>query len=346
VVKGQSVACSCTQAVCSAADGLQTTVSALRPSGNTALGPALAVAVGLASRQAGSRIVLCTDGMANNGVGAIQRDESCPFYGDIARRAAEEGTCISIITMEGEDCSMENLGVCADLTGGQVEMVDLRTLSTDLGAMLSTQIVGTSLELTVIAGGGVSLCADAAAANKGQACVSKRTVGNVTIRTAATMSVETSAACLEGVAGKVPIQMQLRYTRPSGERVLQVLTQLQPISTSRDDAEAGVNGVCIALNGIHAAARLAQQGDYRTARVQLISTCRLMQRAMKTLAHQEAYLSFIVQAEKLDGFMREQESQEMIFGADRSAKRGRDDDASRSMYQMKNLSVEELTLPA
>jgi hypothetical protein len=225
-------------------------------------------------------------------------------------------------------------------------MVDLRTLSTDLGAMLSTQLVGTSLELSVIVGRGASLCANANTASKGHACVSTRSVGNVTVRTTATMGVDVPAVCFAGDVGKVPLQVQLRYTRPSGERVLQVLMHQQPITASRDEAEADVNGVCIALHGIHVAARLAQQGNYRTARVQLISTCRLLQRGMQTLAHQEAYLSYIVQAEKLDGFMREQESQEQIFGTDRSAKRGRDDDASRSMYQMKNLSVEELTLPA
>ena len=38
------------------------------------------------------------------------------------------------------------------------------------------------------------------------------------------------------------------------------------------------------------------------------------------------------QAEKLDGFMRERESQEKIFGAGSGSQRGRDDDASRSMY--------------
>merc|ERR1712222_88107 len=65
--------------------------------------------------------------------------------------------------------------------------------------------------------------------------------------------------------------------------------------------------------------RGAKQGDYKTARVHLISTCRLIQRAMRTLAHQESYLSFIVQAEKLDGFMRERECQEQIFGADGSS---------------------------
>merc|ERR1711924_593780 len=79
------------------------------------------------------RIVLCTDGMANNGVGAIRnRNEIVPFYAELGRRAAEEGTMISIITMEGEDCSMENLGVCADLTGGQVDMINLEAMSSSV----------------------------------------------------------------------------------------------------------------------------------------------------------------------------------------------------------------------
>merc|ERR1740138_1496243 len=136
--KGQELAQACSEPVAEVAERLETTVAGLKPCGNTALGPALAVGVGLASGRPGSKIVLCTDGMANNGVGAIRnRNQEVPFYGDIARRAAEEGTCISVVTMEGEDCSMENLGVCADLTGGRVEIVDLQAISASMGAMLA-----------------------------------------------------------------------------------------------------------------------------------------------------------------------------------------------------------------
>lgn len=124
---------------------------------------------------------------------------------------------------------------------------------------------------------------------------------------------------------------------------MQVLTIRQAISSNREEVESDINGTCVALSGIHSAAFLAQEGEYRAARVKLISTCRLLQRAMHNLAHQEAYLSFIVQAEKLDGFMRECESQEKVFGVNSSRKSGRDDDASRSMYQMKTLSVDEFT---
>merc|ERR1712139_150107 len=105
------------------------------------------------------------------------RDQVVEFYGDIGRRAAEEGTCISAITMEGEDCSMENLGTCADLTGGQVEMVDLQALSTKVGAMLANATLGTGLQFTLIAGTGISLDALPGCTQKGSACVTTHTVG-------------------------------------------------------------------------------------------------------------------------------------------------------------------------
>jgi hypothetical protein len=344
ISKGIELASCCSEQIVDVAERLETTVAGLKPCGNTALGPALAVSVGLASGRPGSKIVLCTDGMANNGVGAIRnRSAVVPFYGEIGRRAAEEGTCISVITMEGEDCSMENLGTCADLTGGQVEMVDLQALSTKVGAMLANATLGTGVQMTLIAGAGISLHSSTPALQKGSACVATHTVGTATSRSDVTMKVEIMGDSLHQCDPSVPIQLQLRYTKTDGEEVLQVLTVRPNISRNRDEVEQELNSTCVALAGIHAAARLAQKGEYRAARVELISTCRLLQRAMHTLAHQESYVSFIVQAEKLDGFMRECESQEKLFGMSSGCQRGRDDDASRSMYQMKSLSVHELT---
>jgi hypothetical protein len=344
ISKGQDLSLICCEQLGDVAERLAATVANLKPSGNTALGPALAVSVGLASGRAGSKIVLCTDGMANNGVGSIQdRKQVVDFYADIGRRAAEEGTCISVITMEGEDCSMENLGTCADLTGGQVEMVDLQALSTNVGAILANATLATNLEMTVIAAGGIHLDMACPHFEKGFACVSTLLIGNASNKTDLSFDLKITADLMKHVGKSLPFQVQLRYTRPDGGKVLQVLRVDQHISSDRDAAEHDINGVCIGLRGIHSAARLAQQGEYRAARVQLILTCRLLQRAMRTPAHQESYLSFIVQAEKLDGFMREREAQDKIFGIENNSQRCRDDDASRSMYQMKNLSVNELT---
>jgi len=344
LAKGQELSSHCSEHVLDVAERLEATIAGLKPSGNTALGPALAVAVGLSSGRAGSKIVLCTDGMANNGVGAItNRSQVVEFYGDIGRRAAEEGTSISVITMEGEDCSMENLGTCADLTGGQVEMVDLQALSTKVGAMLANVTLGTGLQVVCIGGAGISFIGQSACVQKGLAHVVTQAVGTATGRTDLTLKLEALADLACNCESSTPLQLQLRYTRPDGEEILQVITAKPSVCRNRDDAELDINGTSVGLTAIHSAARLAQQGEYRAARVELISTCRLLQRAMRTLPHQESYLSFIVQAEKLDGFMRERESQDKIFGADSGSQRGRDDDASRSMYQMKSLSVNELT---
>lgn len=233
---------------------------------------------------------------------------------------------------------MENLGICSDLTGGQVEMVEMQSLSSKVGAMLADPILASGLEVSIIVGGGAAIGADATIATKGDACVGKHSVGNVTGKTTATIGLVSPQAASATI---VPVQLQLLYTRPSGEQVLQVLTLRLACTATREEAEADINGTCIALNGIHVAARLAQSGNYQAARAQLISTSRLLQRAMHDVSRQEAYLSFIVQAEKLDGFMRERESHEKVFAADSNAQRGRDDDASRAMYQMKSLSKQE-----
>jgi len=206
--------------------------------------------------------------------------------------------------------------------------------------MLANATLATGLQMTLIAGKGVSLDASE---QRGSASVLANLVGSATARTDVTSKAQVAAELASRQDPSVPLQLQLRYTRPDGEEILQVFTAQSPVSSKRDEAEADVASTCIGLGGIHRAARLAQRGEYRAARVELISTCRLLQRAMRTVEHQESYLSFIVQAEKLDGFMRERESQEKIFGSDSGGQRGRDDDASRSMYQMKTLSIHELS---
>jgi actin-related protein len=486
-------------------------VNALRTTGCTALGPALALAVGIGSscRSAGAKIVICTDGMANMGCGKIQNNAECPFYADVAQVAQEKGVSISVVTMEGEDCSMENLGTAADISGGQVEIVDPLDLSTKVQAMLARRTIATNAELKVIAGPALQLCdidgstgvgkhaadilqwervtdvweayapdvqhaissANGAAAqvkigtwsyeinpakgtqtNMKTGCVRKvrsakddstkvnewnvlvgesgigtftRTVGNLTMDSdlcvgfrfdepslrllqqrdheAQQRELEASKQSAPAVVDDVPMavavsepapepdvqsgssddetnaaietkpgqlvgiqptergtptaaaptevhmQVQLRFTRPNGEQCLLVRTLRLPVTVDREMAEGvdgDANATVVSLNAIQAAARLAQQGKYEDARIALLSTQRVLQRLMPhgrtaehTMAHQRAYLSFIIQAEKLDQFMREVETQEAVFGTGGSKTRGRDDEASKAMYQMKSVSL-------
>ena len=70
----------------------------LEEGGPTALGPALLVSTTIASQVRGSKVILCTDGLANVGMGKldnykddVERDECVLFYEDIADVTALNG---------------------------------------------------------------------------------------------------------------------------------------------------------------------------------------------------------------------------------------------------------------
>ena len=60
----------------------------------TALGPALVISIFLASKLVGSRVVLCTDGCANVGVGSLESNSAAApeFYETLGATASSKGS--------------------------------------------------------------------------------------------------------------------------------------------------------------------------------------------------------------------------------------------------------------
>ena len=68
----------------------------------------------------GSKVVLCTDGLANVGLGALDPtkvEESNEFYERVGSIAKDLGVTISVITIKGEGCA---ISVLSKLTGSGV----------------------------------------------------------------------------------------------------------------------------------------------------------------------------------------------------------------------------------
>ena len=70
----------------------------LEEGGQTALGPALLIAVSMACNTPGSKVIMCTDGMANVGLGgldALPEDpkyaEATEFYDEVSEMAVDKG---------------------------------------------------------------------------------------------------------------------------------------------------------------------------------------------------------------------------------------------------------------
>lgn len=137
-------------------------VNSLKSSGTElALGAALTVAVGIASHSPGTKIMICTGkeikvcwsnvcagGKANVGIGVAERDVQ--FYTTVANEALQKSISIHVIGIEGEDCSLENLGTVADITNGQVEIATPMNLSAKFTQLLNKPVVATNLSCTVL----------------------------------------------------------------------------------------------------------------------------------------------------------------------------------------------------
>ncbi|XP_033741232.1 circularly permutated Ras protein 1-like [Pecten maximus] len=128
----------------------------LEEGGATALGPALLVATTMASQQPGSKVIICTDGLANVGLGRLDisttevQESSLDFYEGVADTAADKGVSVSVISMKGTDCKMIQLGKVADKTGGQINIVDPLKLTQEFSTILEGRIIATNVVATLI----------------------------------------------------------------------------------------------------------------------------------------------------------------------------------------------------
>lgn len=135
-------------------------VYSLEEGGATALGPALVVAVNIAASHPGSKVILCTDGKANIGLGKLEGDgdrderaveeEALEFYANTAEEASEKGVTVSVITIQGTDCKLVHLGTLADKTGGQVNIVDCLKLTEEFGNILADPVIATKVKATFL----------------------------------------------------------------------------------------------------------------------------------------------------------------------------------------------------
>jgi hypothetical protein len=111
--------------VASDQEALVERVMQLTEGGATALGPALVVATAIAALKKNATVTLCTDGLANVGVGALdgasaaEMRAASAFYRDIAAFAKSASTSVSVVAIEGGGrCALNELKALSGATGG------------------------------------------------------------------------------------------------------------------------------------------------------------------------------------------------------------------------------------
>lgn len=136
---------------------MKSKLDAIEETGPTALGPGILTSVSLAAQGSpGSSVVICTDGLANIGLGAFdecvtEADTTAAeqFYERVGQIASAAGVTINIVSIEGDECNLDSLSSLAELTGGKVERVNPTTLTQDFASMLSVPVIATNVDAKV-----------------------------------------------------------------------------------------------------------------------------------------------------------------------------------------------------
>ena len=103
----------------------------------------------------GSQVIICTDGMANVGIGAFASynmgvDEvATAFYDKVGQLAEQTGVMINLVTIAGTDANIQGLSRLIELSGGQIEQVNPNDLSGDFASILSQKAIATKVEAKV-----------------------------------------------------------------------------------------------------------------------------------------------------------------------------------------------------
>mmetsp|Transcript_29272 Transcript_29272/g.52346 ORF Transcript_29272/g.52346 Transcript_29272/m.52346 type:complete len:588 (+) Transcript_29272:1227-2990(+) len=251
---------------------LQNKVLALEGSGATALGPALLMSVGLASQgKSGSKVIICTDGIANIGLGSLKGDleEAQVFYEQIGALAVNSGVTVSVVSLTGEECKLETLSILTDMTGGEIDKVDAEKLSQDFSAILAEKTIATHAEVTVRLEKSIVFRNELPGNLNPNHTVLKKVVGNVTQFSNFTFEYTFNPAANDQPT-QVHFQVAIDYRTPSGMHCLRVISEVQKVTTVKQKAEKKVEFDLLVHNAHSQNARLAREGDLEAAKVNAI----------------------------------------------------------------------------
>ena len=125
----------------------------IKTSGSTALGPGIYSAIHLIGNQTGGTIFLCTDGIANNGIGSLVKnmseEEKKNIYKNIGKIACEFGITINLITFDDEESNIKILLEMVRLTGGEIIRVNVNNILNDFNLLLDNNSIGFNVEISL-----------------------------------------------------------------------------------------------------------------------------------------------------------------------------------------------------
>ncbi len=230
-------------------ESLQKSLLSMEENGPTALGPALTTAIAMAAMGgAGSKVILCTDGLANVGIGAfdeIKNDDEFKkvedFYDKVGEFAKGKGVVVSIVSIEGEECNIDTISRISEHTGGEVNRVNPVELTKNFANILASTVIASNVVLRVKLHKGLEFRNEPAENLSEDRSLLARDLGSVTEETEVTFEYRLRAMKellkmhdidLTQIK-ELPFQCQITYKALDGSKCIRVLTDLKEVSSDK-----------------------------------------------------------------------------------------------------------------
>ena len=243
--------------------------------GETALGPAILLSLSLLEKSPrGSRIILCTDGCANQGIGNIEEfpENAKEFYHRIGDEASKRGIAISIISFTENYSGLDILGKMAEKSGGDIKRVEPLQVMDTFNDIIERKIIATDVSVEVILHH--SLMFRNEIKRNIQNNILIKYIGVITkdsevyfefmFKRASVISQFDDLSWMND--REIPFQCIIHYTSLDGKKYERVITKTMTISNDRNEIESQTDFEIITANAIQKTAELAEEGEYQSAK--------------------------------------------------------------------------------
>ncbi|KAM4015325.1 circularly permutated Ras protein 1-like, partial [Anomaloglossus baeobatrachus] len=245
-------------------------IECLKERGATALGPAALVSIAMASKSPGSKVIVCTDGIANTDLGNLEDiseeyiyQSSKLFYSHLADLALQHSVVVSVVTIEGTNCRLPELGLLADKTGGKVNIVNPFKLANEFQSIIEEEIIATNVKMKVLLPQTMFFLYEG-----NNESVLERTFGSTTADTVLSAEFGIHSSKIKEVLrySQLPIQLHLSYTLPDGRSRRRILSQRRPVTNDCATALESIDLSVLQIHSVQFCARLAMEGHVNEAR--------------------------------------------------------------------------------
>ena len=293
--------------VADTAEALLSRISGLEENGPTGLGPALAISLQLATQARGTRIVVCTDGRSNVGVGSVEAEgeeaaaATAEYYAKIGQLALAAGVSISVLSIQDTDAGLSMVGKCAQISGGSVNTLNPAELIRELRSIGQNKQVASDVTIQLNHPAYFQVTQSSLAVDSRTFTSTLFKFGNAFIGSQPTFRF---AIAPEHAVPKVfPLQVQVQYTDQAGARFMRVFTRLVAVTSDRKAAETDIDVSVVGLAAVQqlAAAVLGSPVKHiRDLREQFHATRLMLQSAAVTDTQQEEFDNFSARSSRVE----------------------------------------------